>query len=102
MSLQQRGESGTPAVEHEGRPTDAGDRAFNFSTPFFDSRTAAAYVPCKSVRAFYEFCRRHGITRRRNGAVAKVDIDRAMNRKRPRRAMATTSLANLRRLRRHE
>lgn len=76
----------------------------DFNRPWFNSRTAAAYVPCKSVKAFYEWCRRHFIVRRSNGSVAKADLDRALKAKRPRRVMNPNSLANLRthRVSRHE
>lgn len=70
---------------------------FTFRGPFFSSREAAAYIPCKSLKAFYEWCRRHGLLRRANGSIAKVDLDRELRRRRRRRPMAAASLANLRR-----
>lgn len=96
MSVEQRREPVPPAVEDQGRPADAANRAPDFSLPFFSSRTAAAYVCSKSLRGFYEWCRRHGIIRRANGSIAKVELDRVLRRKRAKRVMAATSLANLR------
>jgi len=85
-----------PTMEHEARSFDAPRPSFDFSGPWFDSRTAAAYIPCKSVKGFYEWCRRHFIVRRSNGSVAKADLDRALKAKRAKRVMAAASLANLR------
>lgn len=96
MSVNERGQSSTPAVKDEARPTNSVDRPFDFSTPFFDSRTACAYVCCRSVKAFYMWCKRHGITRRSNGSIAKVELDRELRRKRKTRVMSAVSLANLR------
>jgi hypothetical protein len=67
-----------------------------FAGPWFDAKTAAAYVPCANVRAWYAWRRRHGILPRSNGSVAKRDLDRILNRRTPRRVMAAASLANLR------
>lgn len=100
MSLvDERAQSSSPTVEHEGRPAEAVDGALDLRGPFFSSREAAAYIRCKSVRAFYEWCRRHGVTRRRNGSIAKAEIDRELNRKRRPRVMAVASLVNLRKRR---
>jgi hypothetical protein len=49
-----------------------------FHGPWFDSKTAAAYVPCKTVKAWYEWRKRHGIVARANGSVAKADLDRVL------------------------
>lgn len=67
-----------------------------FRGPWFDSKTAAAYVCCKNVAAWYTWRKRHGIVARSNGSVAKADLDRALNtsRRTPRR-MHPHSLANL-------
>ena len=51
-----------------------------FAGPWFDAPTAAAYVPCKNVRAWYAWKRRHGIVARGNGSVAKADLDRELRR----------------------
>jgi hypothetical protein len=65
-----------------------------FRGPWFNSRTAMAYVPCKSLNAWYQWRKRHGIVARSNGSVAKADLDKAL--KRPRRVtMRSASLANL-------
>lgn len=66
-----------------------------FRGPWFDSKTAAAYVCCKTVRAFYVWRRRHGIVQRNNHSVAKADLDRALKVRRPPKRMATASLNNL-------
>ncbi len=67
-----------------------------FAGPWFDATTAAAYVPCKTVKAWYAWRRRHGIIARNNGSVAKADLDRVLRRRKPRRVMHPASLANLR------
>jgi len=69
-----------------------------FRGPWFNAKTAAAYVPCKTVKAWYAWRRRHGIIARANGSVAKADLDRVLRRRKPRRLMHPASLANLRKL----
>lgn len=69
---------------------------FAFTGPWFSAKEAAAYVPCKTVNAWYVWRNRHGIIPRANGSVAKADLDRELRRRKPRRVMATASLANLR------
>lgn len=68
-----------------------------FAGPWFDAKTAAAYIPCKTVKAWYAWRRRHGIIARANGSVAKADLDRVLRRRKPRRVMHAASLANLQR-----
>lgn len=70
---------------------------FTFRGPWFSTREAAAYVPCKSLNAFRMWRNRHGIIPRNNGSVAKADLDRVLKQRKPRRVMAAASLANLRR-----
>jgi hypothetical protein len=67
-----------------------------FAGPWFDAKTAAAYVPCKTVKAWYHWRRRHGIITRNNGSVAKADLDKVLRRRKPARVMHAASLANLR------
>jgi hypothetical protein len=67
-----------------------------FRGPWFDAKTAAAYVPCKTVKAWYTWRRRHGIVPRNNGSVWKADLDRELKGRKPRRVMHANSLANLR------
>jgi hypothetical protein len=67
-----------------------------FAGPWFTARAAAAYVPCKTVKAWYVWRKRHGIIARANGSVAKADLDRILRRRKPRRVMHPASLANLR------
>lgn len=69
---------------------------FTFRGPWFSSREAAAYIPCRSLNAWYVWRSRHGIIPRANGSVAKADLDRVLNRRKPRRVMAAASLVNLR------
>jgi len=73
-----------------------------FAGPWFDAKTAAAYIPCKtkdgegiSVKAWHVWKRRHGIVARANGSVLKADLDRVLRRRKPRRVMHAASLANL-------
>ncbi len=68
-----------------------------FRGPWFDSKTAAAYVRCPNVRAWYEWRKRHRIVVLRRGLVLKADIDRALRAKPKPRVMAEASLANLQR-----
>jgi len=91
-----RAEPITSALEQESRARHATDQAFDFSRSWLDSKAAAAYVGNKSVKGFYDWCRRHFIVRRNNGTVARADLDRALKAKRPKRVMAAASLANLR------
>ncbi|HVQ15601.1 MAG TPA: hypothetical protein VMS40_18495 [Vicinamibacterales bacterium] len=69
-----------------------------FRGPWFDAKTAALYIPCKSVHAFYDWRKYHGIIARANGSVAKADLDKVL--KRPQHANGGSrrnpaSLANL-------
>lgn len=72
-----------------------------FRGPYFDAKTAAAYIPCRgrngeiSLKAWYAWRRRHGIIPRNNGSVWKADLDRELKRRKPRRVMHPASLANL-------
>ena len=66
-----------------------------FRGPWFASRTAQQYVCCKTLKAYYEWRRRHGIIPRSYGRVAKADLDRILRRRPPRREMHPASLANL-------
>lgn len=67
-----------------------------FAGPWFDAATAAAYIPCKNVKSWYAWRRRHGIIARNNGSVMKADLDRVLRRRKPRRVMHPRSLENLR------
>lgn len=66
-----------------------------FAGPWFSAKTAALYIPCRTVKAWYEWRRRHGIIARANGSVAKADLDRVLRRPKPRRVMHAASLRNL-------
>lgn len=67
-----------------------------FKGPWFTSKTAAAYLCCPTVKAFYEWRRRHGIVTRNNGTVAKADLDRALRIQRRPHRIHPNSLRNLR------
>lgn len=69
--------------------------AIDFSGPWFSSREAQRYVPCKTLSAWYRWRRRHGIIARANGSVAKADLDRVLRARKPKRVMHPASLANL-------
>lgn len=85
-----------PVAQADARRDDQPQEAFDFRGPWFTSKTAAAYLCCPSVKAFYEWRRRHGIVPRNNGTVAKADLDRALRLKRRPHRMHPRSLANLR------
>lgn len=94
MSGQRTPESLDARVVDEPRTPDTAERAREFAGPWLGVETAVAYIPCKSRKAFTDWCRHHGVIRRANGSVAKRDVDRVLRRK-PRR-MHVNSLANLR------
>lgn len=72
------------------------DEDDRFRRPWFDSKTAAAYVPCKNVKAWYQWRKRHGIVARANGSVAKADLDRALRLPHPtKRGLHPNSQRNL-------
>lgn len=57
-------------------------------------------IPSKNVKSAREWLLRHGIKRRNNGTVSKLDIERELARTKPKREMHPASMANLRK--RHE
>jgi hypothetical protein len=61
------------------------------------AREAAAYVGNASVKAFYDWRKRHGIVALGNGRVSRRDLDKALAVPRKRHQMSPVSLANLRR-----
>lgn len=74
-----------------------------FKGPWFDAKTAQAYVTNKTIGAWYAWRKRHGIVTRANGSVLKADLDRALALRRARAprhgggsARHPNSLANLR------
>ncbi len=87
-----------PLREADAQGDDLPQQPFNFTGPWFDSRTAAAYVGNRSVNAFYVWAHKHFIKARSSGVARylKADLDRAMKAKRPARVMSPNSLANLR------
>jgi hypothetical protein len=70
------------------------DRGAQF---WLTSREAAAYVGSASVKAFYDWRRRHGVVALGNGRVSRRDLDKALAVPRKRHQMSPVSLANLRR-----
>lgn len=66
------------------------------------ARQAAVYTNRSSVKAWYEWRRRHGIPTRRSGMVSREDIDRALSATKRHKQMAKASLRNLMRKRRKE
>lgn len=72
------------------------ENLFTFKGPWFSAKEAAAYVPCKTVKSWYAWRSRHGVIPRANGSVAKADLDRILNKRKPKRVMAAASLENLR------
>ena len=73
-----------------------------FKGPWFDAKTAQAYVCNKTIGAWYAWRKRHGIVTRANGSVLKADLDRALAprharlRRRGGSVRHPNSLANLR------
>jgi hypothetical protein len=82
-------------LTHQPRQSEA--PLFTFRGPWFSAKEASLYVPCRSVKAFYMWRTRHGIIARNNGSVAKADLDRELNRRKPRRQAPWLVAANLRR-----
>jgi hypothetical protein len=82
-------------VNHERQIADQ-PREFGL---YLSTRDCQAFIPCKSLKATYQWLRSHGIPRRGNGSVDRRDIQRELDRmkRKPRRVMAAASLANLRR-----
>lgn len=65
--------------------------------PYLSMADAAAYVGCKSVRAFYEWRKRHGVTRLGDGTIPRLELDRIKKRQPRRRQVNPISLRNLQR-----
>lgn len=85
------------AMPRSVEAAEAPAEEFAFKGPWFTAREAAAYVRCKSVGAWYQWRKRHGIVRTTMGTVAKADLDRALlPRRRVRKRMTAVQLANLR------
>lgn len=96
MSSQRSAEAATATLHEQDGALKPAHRQFEFRGPWFCAAEAAAYVPNRSVKAFYMWRTRHGIIARSNGSVAKADLDRVLNRRKPRRVVSPVSLANLR------
>lgn len=92
-------EPSTSEPQDAQRDGDVAGEAFDFSRPWFDLKTAAAYVGCRTVRAFYDWKKRHAIVGS-GRRVMRADLDRAMKAPRRPRRMAEASLRNLRNARR--
>ena len=63
---------------------------------WLNSKQAAQYVGCRSIKSFYSWRQRHRIVVLNNGTVSRRDLDRALIVPRKRRAMSQKSLRNLR------
>jgi hypothetical protein len=57
-------------------------------------------IPSKNVKAARQWLIDHGIKRRNNGTVSRLDLERELARRKPKRAMHPKSLQNL--SKRHE
>ena len=90
-------QAGDKACELANKASQSDVPAFTFRGPWFSAKEASLYVPCRSVKAFYMWRTRHGIIARNNGSVAKADLDRELNRRKPRRQAPWLVAANLRR-----
>lgn len=81
MKPRQSLQSGAATFQEPAGAQDAAHRAFDFSKPFFNTETAAAYVDSPNPEAFRAWLRRKGIAVARRGRrilVARVDLDRAI------------------------
>lgn len=58
---------------------------------------ASRYVGCRTVRAFYDWRKRHGLIPNGRGQFARRDLDKARAVPRKRHVMSPNSLINLRR-----
>lgn len=58
---------------------------------------ASRYVGCRTVRAFYDWRKRHGLVPNGRGQFARRDLDKARAIPRKRHVMSANSLSNLRR-----
>lgn len=70
--------------------------------PWLKTADCVDLIPSKNVKSAREWLLRHGIKRRNNGTVARVDIERELARRKPKTKRGThpASLANL--AKRHE
>lgn len=64
--------------------------------PWLTPHEGQAYVGSASIKAFWQWRKKHGIIARSNGHIAKRDLDRALRMKKPtRRGLHANSRANL-------
>lgn len=71
-----------------------------FAGPWLTAAESAAYVRCKTVKAYYEWAKRRCLVPRHKGRCLlfdKKDLDRALKAKPPVRRIHPNSLLNLRR-----
>lgn len=73
--IEQSTEPITPSAQDVARALDALHQTVNFLKPYLSRREAAAYTG-RSLKAFDEFARRHGIVRMGDGTIARRDLDR--------------------------
>lgn len=97
MHRQHLAQDGDVPLQQGPRLADGGNGLQQFPL-WLDAKLAAAYVGNKSLKAFYEWRKRHGIATNGMGRVSRRDLDRALRTPRKRRVMNPASLANLRRV----
>lgn len=95
MSTKQDAEPIPSAVEQPLRANQPAHRTPEDFGVWLNSRQAALYVGSKSLKAFYQWAKRHFVIAQ-GRTYARRDLDRAKNAKRAPRRMAAASLANLR------
>lgn len=94
MSRQQPLQSGDARSQHVAGAHDGPLSAGEFPW-WMTSRQAMAYVGNRSLKAWYEWRKKHGIVARSNGTVCRRDLDKALARPRKPYTRTAISLANL-------
>lgn len=87
-----------PETEQDTRSLDrpSGQKEFG---PWLSTRSAMAFLGAPTMAATYRWLSRHGIVRRGNGTVSRLDLERELKR-RSKRGRSAASRANLVSLRR--
>lgn len=88
-------EDDTRTAEVRGRLADVLDRAEQFPL-WLTTEEARRFLRRPTVKATYEWLRRHRIVRRNDGTISRLDLQRAGKQPRKKRVMAAASLLNLR------
>lgn len=79
-TLDQRGEPRTPTAEQIAAALNDLHLAVNFHKPYLSTEEAATYTG-RTVKAFYDFLRRHRIVRMGDGTICRRDLDRIKRQK---------------------